>query len=387
MAELPAFELAGPRDKIYFDPSKTRAAIVTCGGICPGLNNVIRGIVLELYQAYGVRKVYGFCYGYAGFIASHGHDVMDLTPSVVRDIHHAGGTILSSSRGPQDPEAIVDCLDRMGINVLFVIGGDGTMRGAMSIVKEVQTRNLKISVIGVPKTIDNDIPFIERSFGFETSYTEAGRCISAARAEARGCLNGIGLVKVMGRHSGFIACNSALAQTDANFVLIPEVHFDLEGRGGLMDCLERKLAENGHLVVVLAEGAGQDLMKEEPESYDASGNVRLQDIGAFLREKIQAYFKKKDVPVNIKYIDPSYIIRSVAASSSDSVYCWSLARNAVHAAMSGNTEMVIGHWQGHFVHVPMALATSGRKVVDTNSGLWRSVIEATGQPARMVATV
>jgi len=381
---LPAFELAGPRDKIYFDPSKTRVGIVTCGGICPGLNNVIRGLVYELHNGYGVRHVYGFRYGYEGFVPQYRHQVIDLTPDVVSDIHQMGGTILGSSRGPQDPTDVVDCLDRMNINVLFTIGGDGTQRGAIKIVEEIERRGLRTVVVGIPKTIDNDIPFIQRSFGFETAYTEAGRVIRAAKAESRSSHNGVALVRLMGRHSGFIACHAALAQTDADFVLIPEVSFALQGENGFFEHLRRRLVRKGGAVVVVAEGAGQEHIAAASQTRDASGNVKLKDIGVFLSEAIRAHFAALGMPFELKYIDPSYAIRSVPANSSDSVYSWHLARNAVHCAMCGNTEVVIGYWKGHFVYIPMRLATSGRQQVDPRSSLWFSVIEATGQPPNMV---
>lgn len=382
--DIPSFELAGPRDRIYFDPSKTRAGIVTCGGICPGLNNVIRGLVYELHHGYGVRHVYGFRYGYEGFVPRYRHEVFDLTPDVVSDIHQVGGTILGSSRGPQDPSEIVDCLDRMNINVLFTIGGDGTQRGAMQIVEEIERRGLKMVVVGIPKTIDNDIPFIQRSFGFETAYTEAGRVIRAAKAESRGCHNGVALIRLMGRHSGFIACHAALAQTDADFVLIPEVPFKLEGETGFLEQLRRRLMRKAGAVVVVAEGAGQELLAGASGEHDPSGNVKLGDIGVFLSSAIRKHFSALAMPFQLKYIDPSYTIRSVAANSSDSIYCWHLARNAVHCAMCGNTEVVIAYWKGHFVYVPMRLATSGRQQVDPRSSLWFSVIESTGQLAHMV---
>ncbi len=221
--QLPAFELAGPRNRVFFDSSRARAGIVTCGGLCPGLNNVIRGLVLELWFAYGIKRITGFRYGYEGLIA-RGRTPEPLTPETVSRIHHQGGTILGSSRGEQDPANVVDSLEALGINMLFVIGGDGTIRGPMPIIAEIEKRGLSISVVGVPKTIDNDIHFIDRSFGFES----------------------------------------------------------------------------------------------------------------------------------------------------------------VHAAMAGNTEMLIWRWHGRFVHVPMPLATRNRKQVDPGDDVWTSVIEATGQPRQFV---
>jgi 6-phosphofructokinase 1 len=383
-SEMPSFELAGPRNRIYFDPARLRAGVVTCGGLCPGINNVIRGIVLELTHAYGCKEIFGFRYGFEGLVARHDRTPVRLGPETVSDIHHEGGTVLGTSRGGQAPGEMVDTLEEMGIGVLFVIGGDGTLRGAMSIVAEIARRKLEIAVVGVPKTIDNDIHFIDRSFGFESAFAAAVEVIRSAHTEAKGAHNGVGLVKLMGRHSGFIACHAALASTDVNFVLIPEVRLALDGEGGLLRALERRLAERAHAVIVVAEGAGQDLCQATagngaPET-DASGNVRLKDIGHVLRDRINQYFQKRKMEITLKYIDPSYQIRSVPASPSDSVFCWNLARNAVHAAMAGNTDILIGRWHGRFVHVPLPLATRFRKRVDVNQDLWTSVIEATGQP-------
>jgi 6-phosphofructokinase 1 len=377
--DLPGFEPAGPRSKIYFDPSKTRAGIVTCGGLCPGLNDVIRGLTMELCRRYGVQRVYGFCNGYEGFVPRFRRSVLDLTPEVVSDINEHGGTILGSSRGEQDPAIVVDCLERMGVNILFVIGGDGTIRGAMGLVKEITERGDRISVVGIPKTIDNDIMFIDQSFGFQTAFSEGVSSIRAAHVEATGAPNGVGLVKLMGRHSGFIACYAALAMSDANFVLIPEVPFKLDGDNGLFAILRRRLEKRGHAVIVAAEGAGQELM-EAANATDASGNKKLTDIGPWLRDQLTSHFKSIGVELNLKYIDPSYAIRSVPANPHDSVFCVRLAHNAVHAAMSGRTEMVVGRWHGRFVHVPMPLAIRQRNNVDPHGDLWMSVLEATGQP-------
>jgi 6-phosphofructokinase 1 len=379
-AEMPGFEPAGPRRKIYFDPSKTRAGIVTCGGLCPGLNDVIRGITLELCHGYSVQRVYGFCNGLQGFVPHFRRPVLELTPDVVSSINEQGGTILGSSRGEQDPAVVVDCLERMGVNLLFVIGGDGAIRGAMGIVQEITERGNKIAVIGIPKTIDNDIMFIDQSFGFQTAFSEATKSIRAAHVESTGAPNGVGLVKLMGRHSGFIACYASLAISDVNFVLIPEVPFQLEGDGGLLAVLRRRLERKGHAVIVVAEGAGQDLMDAKGAETDASGNKKLTDVGPWLRDRMASHFKSIGVELNLKYIDPSYAIRSVPANPHDGVYCVRLAHNAVHAAMSGRTETVIGRWHGRFVHVPMSLAIRQRNTVDPHGDLWMSVLETTGQP-------
>ena len=383
---LPTFELAGPRNRVFFEPDKLRCGIVTCGGLCPGINNVVRGLVLELTHAYGVKEIFGFRYGFEGMVARYGHVPLRLEPEMVASIHQQGGTLLGTSRGGQDAREMVDSLEALGIGALFVIGGDGSLKGATTNVTELERRQLPVAVIGIPKTIDNDIHFIDRSFGFESAFAAAVEVIRSAHVEANGARNGIGLVKLMGRHSGFIACHAALAATDANFVLIPEVPLRLEGEGGFLRHLERRLEQRAHAVIVVAEGAGQDLCGlpaaggGEPPRTDASGNARLGDIGFVLRDRINQHFRERGTDITLKYIDPSYQIRSVPASPSDSVFCWNMARNAVHAAMAGNTEMLIGRWHGRFVHVPLPLATRFRKQVDVNEDLWLSVIESTGQP-------
>jgi 6-phosphofructokinase 1 len=376
---FPSFEKAGPREKMYFDPSKLKCGIVTCGGLCPGLNSVIRAIVLSLYHNYGVRTIYGFPYGYEGLTYRYGHKPVELTPTVVDRIHEQGGTILGSSRGNQDIGEMVDTLERMNIGILFTVGGDGTLRGASAISKEIERRRLKIAVIGIPKTIDNDISYIQRSFGFATAVSEAGRAITSAHIEAQGARNGIGLVKLMGRESGFIAAYAALAYSDVNFCLIPEVPFTLES---LLKALGERLEKKDHVVIVVAEGAGHDILGKTGEK-DASGNIRFRDIGIFLRDQILAYFKRTGKEISLKYIDPSYTIRSVPADANDSAFCLLLGQNAVHAGIAGRTNMVVGFWANQFTHVPISMATSKRKKVDPEGWVWNSVLTATGQPKEM----
>ena len=358
VTDLPSLEPGGPREYIYFDPARTRAGIVTCGGLCPGLNNVIRGLV--------------------------GPDVppVRLSRDVVADIHNRGGTVLGTSRGDQDPSLMVETLVRLGISVLFVIGGDGSLRGAAKIADTAARAGVELSVIGIPKTIDNDIPYLDQSFGFQTAFTRATDSIKSALTEASSTPYGVGLVKVMGRHSGFIACYAALASHDVDFVLIPEVPFLLDGPGGFLRLLRDRVRRQGHAVVVVAEGAGQDLL-EHDGAVDASGNARLADIGGLLRQRITADFAAAGQEVGLRYVDPGYAIRSVAANGWDAVYCLRLAQAAVHAGMAGRTAMVVGRWHGRFVHIPIPVATGSRNQVDPNGDLWMSVLEATGQPGRL----
>jgi 6-phosphofructokinase 1 len=376
-----SFEQAGARRKIYFDPSKVRAGILTAGGLCPGLNDVIRSLVMTLYYRYRVQNIQGVRYGYQGLIPAYGHSLMQLNPSTVAEIHQFGGTVLGSSRGNQSVEELVDSLERLNMNILFCIGGDGTLKGALYVSQEIQKRGLKISVIGIPKTIDNDISLVSRSFGFETAVAVATEVIRSAHTEALGAPWGVGLVKLMGRDSGFIAATAALARGDANFVLIPEIDFDVDGPGALLDHLHKRLASRGHAVIVVAEGAGQKFFADEAEQKDASGNVLHKDIGAFLADRIRTYFKEKGQELNLKYIDPSYIIRSAPANSTDQVFCSFLGQKAAHAAMAGKTNCLIGQWNDHFVHVPIDMSIKERKKVDPMGELWNSVLERTGQPS------
>lgn len=380
--ELPALEPAGAQESLFFDPARTTCGIVSCGGLCPGINNVIRSLTLALTWGYGVPRIYGFRYGYAGVAGdpSAGEPLL-LTKEEVEPIHRWGGSVLGSSRGPQDPGRMVDQLQKLGVGILFAIGGDGTLRGVAALAAEIRRRGLAIAVVGVPKTIDNDIAFIDRSFGFATAVEAARVAIDGAHAEAAGALNGVGLVKLMGRHSGFIAAHASLATSDVNFCLVPEVPFGLEP---FMDALEQRLRDRRHAVVVVAEGAGQDLFDEaDGAGRDASGNKKLNDIGPFLKDAIDRRFKRGDLPVTVKYFDPSYIVRSVPANAFDAEYCLMLGQHAAHAGMAGRTDMLVGYWRGHFTNLPVALAVAERKTLDPLGPVWQRVLEATGQPAEM----
>ena len=381
--EVPSFETAGPRKKIYFDPSRITVGIATCGGLCPGLNDVIRGLVQELTEHYSVEHILGFRNGFAGMTAEHRDQTIALTLERVRDINNAGGTILGSSRGDQDADEMVDSLLARGIDIMFIIGGDGGMRAAMNLTSVITERGLDIAVIGVPKTIDNDLPYTDQSFGFQSAFARATDFIASVSIEAAACENGVGIVKLMGRHSGFIACYAALAMNEADFVLIPEVDFALDGEKGLLARVEAHVRDRRQVVIVVAEGAGQDLLEDQDEvkRTDPSGNARLGDIGGLLKERITEHLSGVGLVPTVRYLDPSYAIRSVVANAYDSVYCVRLAHAAVHAAMAGRTETVVVRWRRRFVHIPMPLITSHRNRVDPDGDLWMSVLEATGQPS------
>ncbi len=376
------FEKAGPRSKIFFEPENTRVGIVTCGGLCPGINNVIRAIVLELHYRYAIRSIFGIPYGYEGLDPRSGLSPIPLRPKEVQHVHRHGGSFLGLSRGQRDVGDLVDGLQHLGIDVLIAIGGDGTLKGAHQIHEEIVRRRLRIAIVGVPKTIDDDVAFTDETFGFETAVEVARNTIDAAHTEALGARNGVALVKLMGRDSGFLAAAATIASMEVNFCLVPEAPFDLYGPHGFLAALEARIRKSGHAVVVVAEGCARALIANDGE-LDASGNLRYAsgavDVGPYLRDKITAHFKAANLPLNLKYLDPSYIVRSVPANAVDAIFCDSLGRNAVHAAMAGKTDVVIGRWHRIFTHVPLALATWERRKIDPEGDLWRSVLEATGQ--------
>ena len=381
-----SLECAGPREKIFFDPAHTKAAVVTCGGLCPGINDVIRSLTMTLFYRYGVKQILGIKYGLRGLNPAFGHKPVHLTPDFVKDITHIGGSILSSSRGPQDADVMVDYLESMKVNILFCVGGDGTMRAAEKLTQTITARGTSISVIGIPKTIDNDLSLIERSFGFDTAIEKTVEAIRCAHVEAKGAHHGIGLVKIMGRESGYITATGALAQGDGNFVLIPEVPFDLEGKKGFLETLKKRMKAREHAVILVAEGAGQELMNQgsTQRKTDASGNIRLYDIGLFLKNSIEEYFSQQNFEINLKYIEPSYLIRSVPANASDSIYCSLLGQYSVHAAMSGKTGLLVALRKDEYVHLPLSAVISGRRI-NPEGNIWFRVLEATGQPAGLKA--
>ncbi|WP_050028731.1 ATP-dependent 6-phosphofructokinase [Verrucomicrobium sp. BvORR034] len=381
--DLLLFEKAGPKKRLFFAPAETRAAIVTCGGLCPGLNNVIRSVTRELVRGYGVRSVLGIRGGYRGLDPAVGKAPMALTDDVVEDIHKEGGTLLGTSRGPVAVTVAVEYLVKLGVDILFTVGGDGTQRGGNAIYEEARRQGHDLAVVGIPKTIDNDVRYVSRTFGFGTAVDEAVRVINSAHTEARSVDNGVSVVKLMGRHAGFIAAAACVASQDVNFCLVPEVPFALEGVSGLFAALERRLAAKAHAVVVVAEGAGQDLL-QATGAKDASGNTKLQDIGLHLRDALNAHFQARGIEMTMRYFDPSYQIRGCPANTEDALICDRMGRHAVHAAMSGRTGLVVSFLHGHYVHVPIDLIARSSKQVDVNGELWRAVLATTGQPARLM---
>lgn len=380
--DLEFFQLAGAREKIFFNPADVTVGIVTCGGLCPGLNDVIRAVTFCALEGYGIKKVLGFQYGFEGLVAKYFHQPIELNTDNTDEIHEKGGTILKTSRGPQDVKEMVYTLRHYNVDILIAIGGDGTLRGALGIQQEIKAQGLKIAVIGVPKTIDNDISLVERSFGYETAVQGTWNVINCAHAEAKACSHGVGLIKLMGRQSGWIAASACTSNSNVNFCLIPEVPFDLDGPNGFFEHLRQRLERKDHAVVVIAEGAGQNLIRHAEEK-DKSGNTKLVDIGIFLRDEMSRWFAQRNIEIGIKYFDPSYSIRSTPANANDAEYCLFLGNKAVHAAMAGKTGMIVGLHNHRLVHLPISMIGE-RKQVEPDGWIWQTVLQATRQPASMV---
>jgi len=363
---------AGPREKVYFAPEEVHAAIVTCGGLCPGINDVIRSIVGTLEEGYGVSKISGIRYGFSGFW-EEGFENIELSKKAVRKAHKQGGSILGSARGGGDVDKIVDSILRQGINMLFVIGGNGSHAGANAISAECARRGSLVSVVGVPKTIDNDILLLDKTFGFDTAVEEAQKAIQAATIEAQSALRGVGVVKLMGRQSGFISMYATLASGDVDICLIPEVDFDVHGENGVIEHVKDLLDEQGHCVLVIAEGAGQEFVKVS--GTDAGGNPLLGDIGPWLCKEI-----KKETKCDVKYIDPTYMVRGCVANAHDAIMCNVLGQNAVHGAFAGFTGITIGYVNTHCVYLPIPMIIEKERLVDPKGRMWHRMLTSTGQP-------
>ncbi|XP_031375518.1 ATP-dependent 6-phosphofructokinase 5, chloroplastic-like isoform X1 [Punica granatum] len=368
---------AGPREEIYFKPEEVKAAIVTCGGLCPGLNDVIRQVVITL-EIYGVKKIVGIPFGYRGF-SDNELTEMPLSRKVVQNVHLSGGSLLGVSRGGPGISEIVDSMEERGINMLFVLGGNGTHAGANAIHNECRKRRLKVAVVGVPKTIDNDILLMDKTFGFDTAVEEAQRAINSAYIEAHSAYHGIGIVKLMGRSSGFIAMHASLASGQIDICLIPEVPFHLHGPHGVLRHLKYLIETKGSAVVCVAEGAGQNFV-EQTNARDASGNTVLGDIGVHLQQETKKYFKEIGVPADVKYIDPTYMIRACRANASDGILCTVLGQNAVHGAFAGYSGITVGICNTHYIYFPIPEVISYPRAVDPNSRMWHRCLTSTGQP-------
>lgn len=269
---------------------------------------------------------------------------------------------------------------------VYIIGGDGTMRGMVEIFNEIQRRKLNIAVAGIPKTVDNDVGIIDRSFGFQTAVEMAQQAISAAHTEAESAVNGVGLVKLMGRSTGHIALHATLSSRDVDCCLIPENDFYLEGRGGLLEFLGARLKENGHAVVVVAEGAGQDVIPRSDEAHveekDESGNPVFLDVGGWLKSELKKWWARDHETelFTVKYIDPTYMVRAVPANATDNLYCTMVAHSAIHGAMAGYTGFVSGPINGNYVYIPVEDVARAKNRVDTRDHKWAWVRSLTSQP-------
>jgi 6-phosphofructokinase 1 len=375
-----AFLRGGPRRILHFRPSQVNAAIITCGGLCPGLNNVIRELVHSLHNLYGAQDVWGITGGYHGFHNPEYAPIL-LTKEMVENIHHEGGTILRTSRGGFEMDKILSFLRSKSISQLYIIGGDGTHRGAYKIHEACMEAGLNIAVAGIPKTIDNDIDYIDRSFGFVSAVEAAQASIRSAKTEAMCTVpNAIGIIKLMGRSAGYLATFAALGSGDVDLVLVPEVPIVLDGPGGVLPFLRQRVKEQKFAVVVVAEGAGEELL-EATNVVDRGGNRLLPPIGEYMRDRIKEYFVEHGEEATMKYIDPSYTVRSVPANGADSLYCMELAQNAVHGAMAGYTGFSVGLVNNNVVYLPIPqLVASSPRQMSPCGTTWERVLAMTGQP-------
>jgi len=392
-----AFKRAGCRKMICWKGSEVKAAIITCGGLCPGLNVVINEIVEVLYFEYGVNSIYGVKGGYRGLVDG-GYGLIELNPTVVKGINRKGGTILWSSRGgispaspPEEIEKILNKLESYGINMLYIIGGDGTHRGAYRLYQHAKAREKKMIIAGIPKTIDNDMGVIDSSFGFNSAVEQATKAIFSAVTEAT-CNkpNGVGIVKLMGRHAGYIACHATLASRQVDMCLINEDPFlETNGPEAMAEYIEKTVQDKGHAVIVVAEGAGNNFLKSlrsgmESVEKDAGGNEALSNICDYLIDYLKQHFKQRSKACTVKFIDPSYMIRSVAANASDNVMCLVLAQNAVHGAMAGYTGFTSGLVNNRSVMIPMpVIMATSPSFLNPRGRTWSRVLAATQQPVTM----
>jgi len=290
---------AGPRKTTYHDPHQSCAAIVTCGGLCPGMNDVICSLTNTLKVTYQVPRVLGIRGGWWGFHKQENLPPMELDAAKVDGVQHVGGTMLGSSRGGFDADKVLQACVAWQVNLLFVIGGDGTHRGALAVADLAQALKIPMSVVGIPKTIDNDIGIIDRSFGFESAVAEAKVAIKSAKVEASCAPNGIGVVKLMGRDSGYIAAHSTISSHgDVDLLLIPElkIDFDVDSSTNIFNHLHNTLLNKGHAVVVLSEGAGAEhLLQETTRNSKTSADgtqPKLPPIGIYMKKRIQDYFNQ-----------------------------------------------------------------------------------------------
>jgi len=358
---------------IWWEPKKVKAALITAGGLCPGLNSIIQGVTNCLWRDYGVRQIVGITAGYNGLSDPAKHPSMLLTPELVEDIHMRGGSILKAGRGGFNAAKICETLRAGGYTHLFVIGGDGTQYAGHLLYVEARKQKLPISVVGVPKSIDNDVLFVDRTFGFDSAVEAAAGVIRNGWVEATSCPNAVGIVKLMGRDAGFVAAHAALASNLVDLVLVPEVEVEMED---VLQFVDATLAHKGHMVVVVAEGAGQAHVATGQK--DASGHTVYGDVGVYLRDTLNKHLKPKGG--RTFYIDPSYIIRSVPPTPNDHIYCARLANNAVHTAMRGYTGVCVGAIHNIIVILKSKLIASGKKQLKIKSSTWQSCVQVCSMP-------
>ncbi|MEO7804127.1 MAG: ATP-dependent 6-phosphofructokinase [Actinomycetota bacterium] len=329
-----------------------RIGVFTGGGDCPGLNAVIRAIVRKGIGHYE-DTIVGFRDGWEGVLSG---TVQELTFENTRGILHRGGTILGTSRtnpfGEGDgPDRIRATLATHGVDMLIPIGGEDTLGAASKLHEE------GIPLVGVPKTIDNDLSGTDYTFGFDTAVNVATEAIDRLHTTAESH-HRVMVVEVMGRHAGWIALHAGIAG-GADLMLIPERPFDIEEVVAHLQ--HRHATGKGFSIVVVAEGAvpKDGSMHTESDQLDEFGHVRLRGIGSALEQQIEARTGFETRATILGHIQ-----RGGTPTAFDRVLATRFGVAATEAAHQGKTGMMVALHATSIVLVPLSVAVKPKTVGD-----------------------
>lgn len=345
-----------------------KIAVNTGGGDAPGLNAVIRGIVLAAYQK--GWEVFGIKYGYRGLLDSK--QMIRLTPEYVWDITNIGGTILGTAikddpftypvKGPDGcsietdiSDTIVSNFKSLGFDALIAIGGDGSLRIADKFLKK------GIPIIGVPKTIDNDISSTDVTFGFDTAMNTATEAIDKLHTTAKSH-DRVMVVEVMGRYVGWIALHSGISGS-ADVILIPEIPFDIEKVSNKIKQLA--LMGKDYAIVVVAEGAkpvGGDISVVEEKKPGAE--ARLGGIGKKVSEEIRRRTGKETRDIVLGHLQ-----RGGAPTTFDRLLSLRFGAAAVRFIEAGMFGHMAAIRSTEIIAVPIEEAIGQMKAIPLNSDI------------------
>jgi ATP-dependent phosphofructokinase / diphosphate-dependent phosphofructokinase len=329
-----------------------RVGVLTGGGDCPGLNAVIRAIVRRGVPEYGYSFL-GFRDGWRGPLEAV---TMPLDIPAVRGLLPRGGTILGSSR--TNPFAIENGVERirrnlqnLGVDALIAIGGEDTLGVA------TQLHDLGVKVVGVPKTIDNDLSGTDYTFGFDTAVNIATDAIDRLHTTAESH-HRVLIVEVMGRHAGWIALHAGMAG-GANIILIPEVPFDIDQ---VCRYVEARFRLHYAAIIVVSEGAmpkETDNVVHTGDELDAFGHVRLGGIGEGLAREIKAR-TGRDARTTVL----GHVQRGGTPTARDRWLATRFGLHAIDAVATGRWGTMTALRGTDIVTVPLSEATKELKVVD-----------------------